>query len=263
MSQQTNAGFNAPGFAVGSGEPDAVGPCATTSTFSGLEFRFHCEGPAVLLESCTVGVAHIAISTKTIWPNVSPNPFPLPCFSCIARFRSMSFCGSPPSYWFAVGVGHIAYTTLCKDGLKSALSLPACLFALGVGHKPQSVSTMGRIDGTSRDNGRPCGVTDAFQVSRHSVEPRLANRCRNLLSHNDRGAAGSDEVEEDRPEVPFVLLRGAFACDGEWLAGGASGPDGPVVRPPCESEGVPPPADSGEEVALGEGSKVIRCHIDD
>ena len=65
MSQQTNAGFNAPGFAVGSGEPDGVGPCATASTFSGFEFRFHCDGPAVLLASCTVGVAHIAVRSAT------------------------------------------------------------------------------------------------------------------------------------------------------------------------------------------------------
>jgi hypothetical protein len=70
---------------------------------------------------------------------------------------------------------------------------------------------MGRIDGTSRDNGRPCGVADAFQVSRHSVEPRLANRCRNLLSHDDRGAAGADEVEEDGPEVALVRLASAFS----------------------------------------------------
>jgi hypothetical protein len=59
--------------------------------------------------------------------------------------------------------------------------------AAGVGHKPQSISPMGRIDGTSRDNGRPAGVADAFQVRMHSVEPMLSNRCRNLFSHDDIG----------------------------------------------------------------------------
>ena len=70
---------------------------------------------------------------------------------------------------------------------------------------------MGRIDGTSRNNRRPAGVTDSLQVRRHSVEPRLANRCRNLLSHDDRGAAGTDEVEEDGPEVTLVRLPRAFS----------------------------------------------------
>jgi hypothetical protein len=121
---------------------------------------------------------------------------------------------------------------------------------------------MGCIDGTSRNNRRPCGVTDSFQVSRHSVEPRLPNRRRNLLSHDDRGTAGSDEVKEDRPEVALVRLARAFSGNGKRLAGAGSGPDRPVVWPSGETEGEAPPSDPGEEVALGEGSKVIRCHID-
>jgi hypothetical protein len=128
-------------------------------------------------------------------------------------------------------------------------------------NKPQSISSMGRIDGASRNNDRSAGVTDAFQVSRHSVEPILANRCRNLLSHNDRGPDGSDKAEEDGPEVPFV--RRAFLLTGgaEGLAGGASGPQGPLVRPTGEASSVCPPAKSGEEVALGEAPEVIRGNI--
>ena len=72
---------------------------------------------------------------------------------------------------------------------------------------------MGRIDGTSRDNSRPAGVADAFQVSEHSVEPILSNRCRNLLSHDDIGPAGTNECEEDGPEVALVLLACAI---GVW-----------------------------------------------
>jgi hypothetical protein len=121
---------------------------------------------------------------------------------------------------------------------------------------------MGRVDGTSRNNDRPAGVTDAFQVSTHSVEPILANRCRNLFSHNDRGPTGSNEAEEDGPEVPFVRRAFLLTSGAEGLAGGASGPDGAVVGPSGEAGGKAPAADTGEEVALGEASEVIRCHID-
>ena len=121
---------------------------------------------------------------------------------------------------------------------------------------------MGRIDGTSRNNDRPAGVTDAFQVRRHSVEPILANRCRNLLSHDDRGPTGSNEAEEDGPEV--ALVRRAFLLTGgaEGLAGGASGPQGPLVGPSGEAGGVGPAAKPGEEVALGEAPEVIRGNIE-
>ncbi len=78
---------------------------------------------------------------------------------------------------------------------------------------------MGRIDGTSRYNGRPAGVSDAFQVNEHSVEPILANRCRNLLSHEDSGRSGIDKAEEFRPEVAIVFFAFAFAGDAVGLAG--------------------------------------------
>jgi hypothetical protein len=91
---------------------------------------------------------------------------------------------------------------------------------------------MGRIDGTSRDNGRPAGVADAFQVRLHSVEPILANRCRNLLSHDDTGPVRPDKLEEDRPEMPFVRLAFTLAGDAEGLAGAGAGPERPIVGPP-------------------------------
>ena len=64
-----------------------------------------------------------------------------------------------------------------------------------VGDEPQTISTVRPIDGTSRDNDRPAGVADAFQVSKHSVEPILANRCRNLFSHPDSRPSGTDEAK--------------------------------------------------------------------
>lgn len=73
-------------------------------------------------------------------------------------------------------------------------------------------------DTASRDNGRPAGVADSFQVRTHSVEPIFANRCRNLLSHNDSGRSGGDKTEVFWPEMPFVGLALAFSGDAERLA---------------------------------------------
>jgi hypothetical protein len=106
---------------------------------------------------------------------------------------------------------------------------------LGVGHKPESVSSMGRIDGTSRDNGRPAGVSDAFQVNTHSVEPILANRSRNLFSHNDSGRSGSDKAEILWPEMALVFLAFAFAGDAERLTRTRAGPEFSLVRPASKS----------------------------
>jgi hypothetical protein len=65
--------------------------------------------------------------------------------------------------------------------------------------EPKSISTVRGINGTSRENGRPCGVIDPFQVSEYSVEPSLANRCRNLFSHDNNGPSCGDESKEVGP----------------------------------------------------------------
>jgi hypothetical protein len=135
-------------------------------------------------------------------------------------------------------------------------------FAVGVGHKPQSVPSMGRIDGTSRDNGRPDGVADAFQVSTHSVEPCLANRRRNLLSHDDGRPASGDEAEEDGPQVPLVGLAEAPAGDGEGLAGAGAGPERPIVRPSSQASREAPSPDAGEEMALSKARQIGWSNID-
>ena len=43
-------------------------------------------------------------------------------------------------------------------------------FAVGVGHKPNPVSPVRGVEGTSRYNNRPAGVAERFQVSQHTVE---------------------------------------------------------------------------------------------
>jgi hypothetical protein len=122
---------------------------------------------------------------------------------------------------------------------------------------------MGRIDGTSRDNGRPAGVTDSFQVSTHSVEPVLSNRCRNLLSHDDIGPAGTDKAEELRPEVAFVGGTAALPCDAEGLAWARTGPERAVIGPAGETGREAPAADAGEEVALRVAGQISGRDIRD
>lgn len=121
---------------------------------------------------------------------------------------------------------------------------------------------MGRIDGTSRDNDRPAGVLDAFQVSSNSVEPVLANRCRNLLSHDDSGPAGVDETEKVGPQVPSVTLGFALPGNRERLARTGASPELAVVGPASHSCGERPSANSGEEVALVVSDEVVSRNID-
>ena len=57
MSQRGKAGFNPPRFPVCAGEEVECIP-RVASQFNGSEFLRNCDGPALLAESCTVGVAH-------------------------------------------------------------------------------------------------------------------------------------------------------------------------------------------------------------
>nr|WP_258014861.1 hypothetical protein [Stenotrophomonas maltophilia] len=122
---------------------------------------------------------------------------------------------------------------------------------------------MGRVDGTSWDNDRPAGVAFCFQVSRHSVEPVLANRRRNLFSHDDSGPSGTDEAKEVGPQVPIVILGFSFARDGERLARGAAGPELAVVGPPSKSSCKGPAGNPAEEVTLSETLEVIWVDVSD
>jgi len=72
---------------------------------------------------------------------------------------------------------------------------PSASDTAALGHKPQPVSPMWRVDGASWDNEAPAGVTFSFQVSAHSVEPTMLNRCRNLFSKEHRGPGGTEKAE--------------------------------------------------------------------
>jgi hypothetical protein len=107
----------------------------------------------------------------------------------------------------------------------------------------------------------PDGVSRYFQVSAYSVEPAEAVLARNLLSKDDWRAALADEPVELGPEVTLVGKSGSLSGGAEGLAGAGAGPDGPVVGPSCETEGVGPDADTGEEVALRVTFEVARSHV--
>lgn len=130
-----------------------------------------------------------------------------------------------------------------------------------MGQNPKAVAPVRGVDGTSWDNDRPAGVVDAFQVIQHSVEPCLANRCRNLLSQERSGPAGADEPEKVGPQVPIVILAFSLASDRERLAGRASRPEFSIVGLPSKSGCEGPPADAGEEMALPVSGEVGGLNI--
>lgn len=242
MSQQTNAGFNAPGFSVVADDPCVIAPgaAAATAAKSGPWLRAaSLIAPSVdltpLSASDAVAVCHIASFASadsfgsprllyfprsrftassatgvchiaaTACARIATNPAELPA-SLLPPFAGARL----------VGVAHIAAATcrgswsilLRPSGL--SVAMPGESFqsrALAViqspasarGDKPDAITSMRRIDGASRDNDRPPGVCDAFQVSKHSVDPTVPSRCRNLLSHDDSGPSGTDEAKHVGP----------------------------------------------------------------
>jgi hypothetical protein len=77
----------------------------------------------------------------------------------------------------------------------------------------EPLSNVGGVHRASRDIDAPAGVTFSRQISAHSVEPTIPSRSRNLFSHDDRGPDGTDEAMEVRPQVPWIVNTGSFACD--------------------------------------------------
>jgi hypothetical protein len=77
----------------------------------------------------------------------------------------------------------------------------------------EPLSDVGGVHRASRDIDAPAGVTFSRQISAHSVEPTIPSRSRNLFSHDDRGPDGTDEAMEVRPQVPWIVNTGSFACD--------------------------------------------------
>jgi hypothetical protein len=116
-------------------------------------------------------------------------------------------------------------------------------------------------DARSAQICRPNGVARCFHVRLYSVDPSEAVLARNLFSKHDWRAALGDEAIELGPEVALVGKSCSFSGGAEGLAGAGAGPDGPVVGPSCETEGIGPDADPGEEVALRVALEVAWSHV--
>lgn len=140
---------------------------------------------------------------------------------------------------------------------------PSCWHGVGqpLSDEPQSLSDVRRTDARSAQICRPNGVARCFHVRLYSVEPSEAVLARNLLSKDDWRMALADEPMKLGPEVTLVVEPLAFARCTERLARAGASPDGSVVRPSGETEGVGPDADPGEEVALGVALEVARSHV--
>jgi hypothetical protein len=60
--------------------------------------------------------------------------------------------------------------------------------------------------------------------------------------------------------MTFVIGRRALSGSGKRLAGTTACPNRSSIIPSCESQGVGPAADSGEEVAGRIGPQVVRSN---
>tara|TARA_Y100000310_G_scaffold303163_1_gene341246 strand:+ start:618 stop:1046 length:429 start_codon:yes stop_codon:yes gene_type:complete len=73
------------------------------------------------------------------------------------------------------------------------------------------------IDGDSRNNKRPCGVAEAFQVRKHRVEAH-ADVPSNIFSKHPSGPELVHEPIHFRPEVAVIFRASALPSVTEWLA---------------------------------------------
>ena len=94
--------------------------------------------------------------------------------------------------------------------------------AVGVRHNPDSIAAVKRVDGTSRNNNRPCGVSDAFQVSKYTVE-RHADEPSNVFTQDVAGSFCLNNPRHFRPEVTVIFAASALPGNTERLAGESSG----------------------------------------
>jgi hypothetical protein len=125
-------------------------------------------------------------------------------------------------------------------------SLPVASLTVQVGHPKQPLSDVRRADARSAQIGGPDIISQRFQVSAYSGEPFTSKAACNLFSKYRCRSALGDESKHLGPEVSFVGRRFPFAGDAERLAWARSGPDGPVIGPSGEPEGIVPSSDPRE-----------------
>jgi hypothetical protein len=125
-----------------------------------------------------------------------------------------------------------------------------------------SCSIRRRPDARSRENDRPAGVADSFQVRENKVEPRPSSRAINLLAKDRARAMLADEPEPLGPQVTLVGETAALPGARERLTGTGAGPDFAIAGPAGEVKGEGPAADPGEEVAGFPDGNVKGSNID-
>ena len=84
-------------------------------------------------------------------------------------------------------------------------------------NNPQSVSSVSGIDTASRNNKRPAGVADAFQLRKHVVEFHRDDS-RNVLAKHPSGSCFFNNAQHLRPEMTVIRRASSLPGDAEWLA---------------------------------------------
>lgn len=160
---------------------------------------------------------------------------------------------SLPDNLFARGVGHILTASLIVNvrlGLRRAGFCPNLvpLLASGVGHNPDPLPEVRRIDGTSR-NPKHCDlITKGFQVSAHLLDPQMEEP-RHIFTKEPSGPENGETADHFRPEVTLVVCASSLPGTTDWLAREASA---------HEVNGLDPfPIDSSDVVVTGHGGPVL------
>jgi hypothetical protein len=73
------------------------------------------------------------------------------------------------------------------------------------------------IDGTSRNNKRPAGVADSFQVRKHVVEFH-SDDASNVLAKNPSGSRFANNAQHFRPERAVICRASSLPGNAERLA---------------------------------------------
>jgi hypothetical protein len=120
---------------------------------------------------------------------------------------------------------------------------------VGVGQKPDAVSSVGRFDGTSWNNKRLDAIFERFEVFTYSVHNGIGFHCSvycfalvigfafqvsntrleyhrgdssNVFTKHPSGSDLSYSAEHFWPEVTVIVDSSTFSCIAEWLAGKSS-----------------------------------------
>jgi hypothetical protein len=91
------------------------------------------------------------------------------------------------------------------------------LFAVAVGHNPDPLPDVRRIDGTSRNPKHRDLITKGLQVSEHLLDPQM-EESRHIFTKEPSGPENGETADHFRPEIAVVVLALSFAGHREGLA---------------------------------------------